>query len=253
MHTTARKNHFSRLQKQQLAAVVHGILGLTHTEQPSLPSWSIKHILLMILPRPTLIFWLRCSTQWFVSSEKTPGFTFAMRTIIPRPGFQVNNREQPLSLYSNTISVSQDHCCLFQLITLTNNCRGFTLFSRRAPGLSPVFNFTSPAYISFCLKRFGIKTWVNRRADSILHHWSMALHAEQTALGSNPADMSVFQTLLVSSLKSCNLAVGAERHSSKEKGSDTSYTVFWTIEHYFFTVFIKNALENTKCNTNSWT
>lgn len=113
----------------------------------------------------------------------------------------------------------------------------------------PSFNF--PAYISFCLKRFGIKSWFDRRAVSIFQPSSIVLHAEQTALGSNPADRSVFQTLLVSSLKSCNLAVGAERQSSEEKGSDISYTVFCTIEHYFFTVFITNALENTKCNTNS--
>lgn len=69
------------------------------------------------------------------------------------------------------------------------------------------------------------------------------LHAEQTTLGSNPADKGVFQTLLVSSLESNNLAVGAERHNSKDKALDT---VFSMIEHHFFTVFITNALENEK-------
>lgn len=165
-----------------------------------------------------------------------------------------NNRKQPLFLYSSRITVfpripAAFSCWLHCL--LTNNWRGFTLFSWRGTGLSPVFNFIFPAYINSCLKQFGIKTRVNRKAYSILQPWSTALRAEQTALGSNPADMSVFQTLLVSSLKSCNLAIGAERHSSKEKGSGTSYTVFWTLEHYFFTVFITNALENTKCKANS--
>lgn len=81
-----------------------------------------------------------------------------------------------------------------------------------------VFNFTIPAYISFCLNRFGVQTWVNRRDYSILRARSIMLRAEQTTLGSNPADEGVFLTLLVSSLKSSNLAVSAGRHSSKEKG-----------------------------------
>lgn len=251
-HTqNSQKKYFSRLQKQQLAAVVHGTKDLTTLEQPSLLSWPITHILLMFLPRPTLIFWLSCSTYWFVSSAKLLASLLPWEPSFPDLAFRITTGKNPFSstaiesVFHRSMAASSSWLrCL-----LTNNWRGF--FSWRGTGISPFFNFTFPAYLSLCLKRSGMKTQVNRRADSIFQPWSVALHAEQTALGSNPADMSVFQTLLVSSLKSCNLAVGAERHSSKEKGSDTSYTVFWTIEHYFFIVFITNALENTKWNTNS--
>jgi len=52
------------------------------------------------------------------------------------------------------------------------------------------------------------------------------LHAEQTTLGNNPADKGVLQMPLVSSLQSNDFAVAAATRSSKEKGSDVSYTYF---------------------------
>lgn len=249
-HTQQPEKIFLTSAKAAVCSSGYGIIDLTPLEQPSLLSWPITHILLMVLPRPTLIFWLSCSTYWFVSSAKLLASLLLWEPSFPDLAFRITGNNSLSStatesvFHRSTAAFSSRLRCL-----LTNNSRGF--FSWRGTGLSPFLNFTLPAYLSFCLKWSGMKTRVNRRADSILQPWSVALHAEQTALGSNPADMSVFQTLLVSSLKSCNLAVGAERHSSKEKGSDTSYPVFWTTERYFFIVFLTNALENSKWNINS--
>lgn len=169
-----------------------------------------------------------------------------MRAFSPRHCFEGNNRKQTLFPYNNRITMFHRITAAFSSWVhcfLTNTKAVSPWFLENCWTFPSDFNFTFPAYISFCLNRFGVQTWVNRRDYSILWAWFIVLHAEQTTLGSNPADKGVFQTLLASSLESNNLAVGAERHNSKDKGLDT---VFLMIEHHFFTVFITNALENEK-------
>lgn len=116
------------------AAVVHGILGLTHTGTTFTPLLIHKAPFIDVSPQTNTHFLTQLQHLVICLLSKTPGFSFAMRAIIPRLGFQGNNRKQsPFPLQQHNHSVSQHHCCLFQLITLTHNCRGFTLFPWTLP------------------------------------------------------------------------------------------------------------------------
>lgn len=80
-----KKKHFSHLQ--QLAAAVHGITGPTHTGTTFTPLLIHKARFIDVCPQTNTPFLTQMQSLLICLLNKTPGFTLAMRTSIPRADF----------------------------------------------------------------------------------------------------------------------------------------------------------------------
>lgn len=145
-------------------------------EHPSLLSWSTRHIYWCFSPdQHSFSDSAAALTDMFPQQNSWLHFCHENHHSQTRL-LEGNNRKQPHFLYSSRITVfhripaafsSWFHCLL------TNNWRGFTLLSWKGTGLSPVFNFTFPAYISFCLKTIWHKNTVQQES---LQHFTTLIH-----------------------------------------------------------------------------